>query len=439
MSVRSPGAVALMAVIAVVSAALAPPAAGQANREKPVATDIGVTPTEIHVATIADVDNPLVPDVFKSAEVSAEAAARFLNSKAGGGGIAGRKVMVDFIDSKLNPNDSRNAVILACENDFAMVGSIMSYFDTSNDEAACPDSQGAPTGIPDMAALAPSVVQSCSPVAFPASPSPLDCSTAQSKLQRYTTNAGIGRYLVRRYGRRKLHGAMIYPTFPQDLRRASQTVLDGVRAAGVKADQYQSASVSATQSDFTPIVQQMKADKSNFGVSFAEPANLIAEARVQGLTGVTWVEDYSLKNAANPVMDGTLAAPWFLPFDEGASNAMLRAYLRYVPRDNRDMWSVPAWAAILAFADAARAVVAKEGVNGLTRKALLHTGIPTLTHFDAGGMIGAVDIAHKIGSPCYLVEQLKGGKYNRVYPKQVGTFDCKKSNLITIQADLLSG
>ena len=398
-----------------------------------------MTPTEIHIATIADVDNPFAPGLFKGAEVGAEAAAKFLNSKAGGGGIAGRKVVVDFIDSKLNANESRNAVITACQNDFAMVGSIMLSFGNADDEVTCPDHQGAPTGIPDMAAFAFSVVQSCSAVAFPASPPLIDCSTAHSTPQKYTTNAGIGRYLVKRYGKGKLHGAMIYPISPQDVQRVSRGPLDAVRTAGIKADQYRGVSVSTTQSDFTPIVQQMKADKSNFGFSFAAAANLIAEAQVQGLTGVHWVEDYSQKNTAISVMDGTLTALWFLPFDEGATNAMLKTFLRYVPRDDRDQWAVNAWAAIVAFADAARVVVAKGGVNGLTRKALLHTGIPTLTHFDAGGMIGAVDIWHKISSPCYLVEQLKGGKYHRVYPKKVGTFDCNKSNLITTQADLLSG
>ena len=34
---------------------------------KPAATEVGVTPTEIHIAVIADVDNPLAPNVFAGA------------------------------------------------------------------------------------------------------------------------------------------------------------------------------------------------------------------------------------------------------------------------------------------------------------------------------------------------------------------------------------
>jgi hypothetical protein len=31
------------------------------SKEKPAATDIGITPKEIHIAVIADVDNPIAP------------------------------------------------------------------------------------------------------------------------------------------------------------------------------------------------------------------------------------------------------------------------------------------------------------------------------------------------------------------------------------------
>ena len=40
-------------------------AGAQSSNEKPKATDVGITDTEIHVAVIADVDNPIVPNLFK--------------------------------------------------------------------------------------------------------------------------------------------------------------------------------------------------------------------------------------------------------------------------------------------------------------------------------------------------------------------------------------
>src|SRR5215203_3607361 len=103
-------------------AASAVAAGAQSGSEKPKATDVGVTADEIHVAVIADVDNPIVPNLFKGSKDAVEGAAKFLNSKAGGGGLAGRKVVVDFYDSKLNANATTNAEIQACENDVAVVG-----------------------------------------------------------------------------------------------------------------------------------------------------------------------------------------------------------------------------------------------------------------------------------------------------------------------------
>ena len=84
------------------------PAVAQSSSETPKATEIGVTAKEIRIAVIADVDNPFAPGLFKGAADGVKAAARYLNSKAGGGGVAGRRLVVDFIDSKLTPNDARN-------------------------------------------------------------------------------------------------------------------------------------------------------------------------------------------------------------------------------------------------------------------------------------------------------------------------------------------
>ena len=100
------------------------PAVAQSSGDTPKATEIGVTAKEIHIAVIADVDNPFAPGLFKGAADGVKGAAKYINSKAGGGGIAGRKLVVDFIDSHLNANDSRNGVITACQQDYAMVGNV---------------------------------------------------------------------------------------------------------------------------------------------------------------------------------------------------------------------------------------------------------------------------------------------------------------------------
>jgi hypothetical protein len=52
-------------------------------------------------------------------------------------------------------------------------------------------------------------------------------------------------------------------------------------------------------------------------------------------------------------------------------------------------------------------------------------------------MIATVNIGQKIPSACFLLEQYKNKKFVRVFPKKAGTFNCKHSNRVKIQADLV--
>src|SRR6266550_2660556 len=71
------------------------------------------------VVLIADVDNPVRPGLFQGVVSGVRAFAKFINGR---GGLAGRKVQVDFIDSHLSADEARNALIRACQEDFAIVG-----------------------------------------------------------------------------------------------------------------------------------------------------------------------------------------------------------------------------------------------------------------------------------------------------------------------------
>ena len=74
--------------------------------------------------------------------------------------------------------------------------------------------------------------------------------------------------------------------------------------------------------------------------------------------------------------------------------------------------------------------------TGLTRKAVFDE-MNKIHSFNAGGMIGTMDPAGRVASPCFMLLQVKNAKYVRVYPKKAGTFDCKKRNLIHVKLDML--
>ena len=50
--------------------------------------------------------------------------------------------MLDFYDSKLNPNEARNGFIAACQNDYAMVGNAMFLISSLDDVTNCKDKAG---------------------------------------------------------------------------------------------------------------------------------------------------------------------------------------------------------------------------------------------------------------------------------------------------------
>jgi hypothetical protein len=425
------------------AALAAAPAVAQSSSTTPKATEIGVTAKTIRIAVAADVDNPFAPGLFKGVPAGVKGAARYINSKAGGGGIAGRKLVVDFIDSHLNANDSRNAVITACSQDYAMVGNFMLFLSNVDDEVNCKDQAGAATGLPDLASVATGVPQSCSPVAYPVSPSQLVCSTKDQSPQTYNGNQFDSRYLLSK-NKNNLHGAMIFGSDTKDAARGGQVLIDTAEHAGVKSDQTIGVSGSSPQSAYTPIINNMKSKGSNYSYNSSSLSSVElerSEAQLQGLTGVTWVctvacYDKKIKDQAS-VMEGQYVTMTFLPFEEANTNTTLKNFLKYVGPSNADGFAVYGWTATLAFKQALDTIVTKDGVNGLTRANLLSTGIDGLTKFNAGGMIGTVDIKDKVPTPCAAIVQVKSGNFVRVAPSRKGTFDCSKSNSVQIKADLI--
>ena len=430
--------------VAVLVVSLVTPAGAQSTAGVPKATEIGVTATEIRIGVEADVDNPFVPGLFQGVVDGVRSAAKYLNSKEGGGGIAGRKLVVDFIDSKLNGNAARDGVITACQNDFAMVGTAALLLPTVEDQINCTDQAGAATGLPDIGAVVTGVPESCSPVSFPVNPPQLVCSTKDQSEQTYYGNKGDSEYLLKTH-ENDLHGSMLSGSDTKDAQRGGLVLIGTAIDAGIKADQNVSKSGRDPQSAYTPVINQMKADGSNYSLTTMATNNAIqlrSEAQLQGLTSpdIVWVcttcYDRLLEEHAD-VMNHSIMRLSFLPFEEASTNAALANFVKYIGKDKADSFSVYGWTATLAFAEAAKAVVEKAGVNALTRENLLHDGIPTLTKFDAGGMIGAVNIAEKVPSACFMIDEFVNGKFARVYPAKKGTFDCKASNLVKIKADLI--
>lgn len=423
---------------------VAGPAGAQSAREAPKATEVGVSSSTIRIGVIADVDNAFAPGLFKGAVDGVKAAAKYLNSKAGGGGVAGRKLVVDFYDSKLEPNESRNATITACQNDLAMVGTSAVVLNTVDDIVNCPNQAGDPVGIPDVSSLTATIAQSCSPVSFPIVGVSFVCSTMDDNPQTYYGNQGEAQYLLSKHN--DLHGPMVQGSTggkgsPNNL--AATMVRAGIEA--VPGDPV-GVSPIAPQSVYTPIIHDMKQDGSNFALSTSSADQVLAmrnEATLQGLDSskIVWdavaVYGNKIVPANASAFEGQYQSLSFLPFEERRTNPMLANFLEYMKKvgGTPDQFSAYSWMATMAFADGVKAAVDKGGVNALTRASLLD-GLRTLTDFDAGGMAGAHSFATNKSTSCFVEVQFVSGRWVRVHPKKAGTFDCTPSNSITFKANL---
>ena len=414
-------------------------AAAADTKEALTATDVGVSATEIHIGVMADTGSSLAPGLFQGSVDGVQGWAKWRNAN---GGLAGRKVVVDLYDSALDASKARNAVIDACAKDLALVGTSAIFLSNVSDMISCPDKSGAATGIPDYPVLTTEVAHQCSTVSFPINPPLLDCATRTQSPQTYHGSNNASAWLLSKYGKKALHGVYVYPS---DLKASHDSWIPQFKARqdlGIASDGTFDVSARAPQSAFTPIVQTMKEKGSTYAIQGGTANVMIAlmkEAKLQGLNTVkVWectLQCYDNTIAAAPETEGLYVDLLFLPFDEASSNKMLGNFIKYVGKDKADGFAAQAWAAAELFGESVQKVVDEKGDNGITRASLL-AATKTINAFDAGGMIGTIDVAARTPSNCVAITQVKGGKFVRVFPKKKGTFSCEKSNEFTVKVDI---
>ena len=85
--------------------------------------------------------------------------------------------------------------------------------------------------------------------------------------------------------------------------------------------------------------------------------------------------------------------------DEAKSNAALKSYVKFVGADNANAFGETAWAAGMLFHQAIDTIVARDGVNGITRAKFLDE-LAKIGDFDAGGMLAPTNIGARVPSAC---------------------------------------
>ena len=400
------------------------------------AHEIGITPTEIHVAVIADVENAIRPGLFQKNIDVVKAWAKIVNRQ---GGLAGRKVVVDAIDSKLNPNEARNGFINACTSDFALVGSAALLLTDVSDVEGCKNVDGQSIGIPNLAAIAFGPIQLCSKMTYSLTGNPGFCATReQPGPQKFTASVGDARYFLKTF--KQLHGVWLYNTDVPTARTTQVPIYQAQGSLGIKtdADGFYGASGTAPQSALIPVVQTIKREGSTFVQSGVTPPSVVAlrkEAQIQGVNSVQvwncaagcYTPDFITTGGS--AVEGTYQIVQTLPFtSEYKLNKTLAKLIAALGGpDKIDSNSLSSFGEALLFQDAVEKVVASG--KALNRQALIDQ-LDKTHEFNGDGIFGTVDIASHRPTPCFAMLQVKGGKWTRVYPKKPGSFDCDPRNVI---------
>jgi len=424
------------------SSAAAPSSASTSAAAAPTntvpASDVGITATTIRVAIIADVNNPLVPGLFKDSVTAVQAWAKGVNAS---GGLDGRQVQVDFCDSQLNPNTTTNCVIKACQNDFALVGTSANALEDLSDIDGCKDAAGKAVGIANLAAFA-FVPEVCDPDTYGVGGVGAYCSTAKQATPTYNVPVGDTRYLVAHNS--DLHGIWLYDTDDPTFKLTEVPLFQAESNIGIKKDGqgFYPLSGAVPQSALTPFVQQIKASGSTFVYDDTTTQNMALlrkEAQLQGVSTVKVWEcnsgcyDPSFYELGGAAVNGTYASLDELPYlSDYKDNPTLDKEITAVGGTaNFNNNAFGSFIMALLFQDAVNKVVASG--QTLDRASLFNVLNHDETAFTADGTIGSTNISGKVQSNCSVLVQLQNGVWNRVDPTTPDTFDCNTANVSTLK------
>jgi ABC-type branched-subunit amino acid transport system substrate-binding protein len=433
----------LVVAVALSLAATATVASAQGTKEKLQATDAGVTADTINITLVAAIDVPGI-SLFGGTARGVQAWAEYMNDN---GGLAGRKIKVNVVDSKLSGDEARNAFIQACDDSFALIGTSVLLLSNFDDLINCKDKAGATTGLPDFPVVVTEVAQQCSPVSYAINPAVIDCATKDQHPQTYRSNTGPSGYYVKKNG--KLKGAFLYPDPTQSASAKAAQVpnFTAQDKKGISMVYTQDLSSLATQSEYTPVAASIKEKGATYarsGLAVDSTVKLRKEAKLQGVDGVkVWdcslqCYDQSLLDTGGADVEGQNVYMPFLPFlgkgSEASTNKLLKAFLKYDKEP--DGFGLQAFAAGILFRDAVNKVVAGGNNNALTRKAVL-AAVKDNHAFDADGILGTTDVGGKVPSPCFVLTRVTNGEFKRITPSKKGTFNCDPSNVVTEKLDLI--
>jgi hypothetical protein len=220
-------------------------------------------------------------------------------------------------------------------------------------------------------------------------------------------------------------------------------LINAAEEAGVVWDATLKVSGRDEQAAYTPRVQQVRADDSNFVYNGANDRAMVAMRQESAAQGVDSVDVWACSQACytqsfletgGSDVEGTYVWMQFLPFEEADSNPALQSYVDLVGADDADSFGAQAFQAALLFEQVIDEIVAADGINGITRERMLEVLAET-DDFTADGWMGDEGKPLRGFSNCQVILQVQAGEFARVFPEEEGTLDCAEENTVRTTLD----
>lgn len=388
------------------------------------ATARGVTDSEIRVGTIADPGFSGRPGLNQELFDSAMVFTKWCNAA---GGIAGRQIKVDLLDSKLT--EYRARILEACEDDFSLVGGGAVFDDTGQkDRLECL--------LPDIAGFVVSSQARGADLMVQVVPNPLD-----------SLPIGDYKWLVKKFPTSINKVAALTGSLPATILVKDQAI-EGAESQGMKVI-YDAQYNAAGEPTWAPIAQTLKSKGIKGILWTGEPENL-AKLEV-GLADigykVDWIRadanhyDLKLQVTGAGSIANTYVRSTVYPFEKASDNPATQQYLdlykKYLPSAKaRTYLGVQAFSSWLLFAKSVNACG-----NKLTAKCLLdeakRVGSTTWT---GGGLHAAMNIREQKSTECFslLLANPKGFTLPDIDAND-SIFNCTDGNVLTLKGDYGQG
>ena len=352
----------------------------------------GVTDDTITIGNSSDISGP-VPGLFESSQDAMKAYVAYFNRDSD---ICGRKLKLNLYDSRTDAAADQQAYAKACDEVFAMVGSMSAF-----------DSGGAATaqncGIPDIRSAA--VTRERNACAT--------CFGAQSTQTGEFENA-VPDFVKKYYADSADNAGFLYI----NAGAAAQNAVvqkNAMEKRGLKFSVFQGIDIS--EFNYAPYVQQLKDEGVEvvFWIgAYQQSVRLRQAMQQQGYTPKLYLRDPTdyhpdYIETGGDAVEGTVVFLNFVPFEEANSNKELQLYMSWLqqvkPGATPTFFGLFSWSAARLFVEQSLALGGK-----LSRPALV-SAVKGVNNWTANGMHSPQTVGSKHISECWRFVKLTGGKW----------------------------